>query len=100
MDHFHQAGNQNTTHSASAESHSCESTSFIEKLSSCDNVPEDAPGKASGQGAALGWVVPPLTAQPAGWRFHLRVLPTAVGVWYCWEFYGDGTRELGKNKSS
>lgn len=54
VDHFHQAENQNTTHSVSLESHSHESTNCMEKLRSCINMPENAPAKTSWKEVALG----------------------------------------------
>ena len=52
--HFHQAGNQITTHPTSPESHSHGSTNCLEKFSGWIHLPENAPGKASSQGVAQG----------------------------------------------
>ena len=58
MDHFRQAENQNTTHSASPETHSHGSTDCREKSSSCTRLLEKCPSKGIGQGVAPGlWVL-------------------------------------------
>ena len=59
MDHFRQAENQNTAHSASPETHSHGSTDCREKLSSCIHLLEKCPSKGIGQGVAPGLCMPP-----------------------------------------
>lgn len=77
VDHFHQAGNQNTTHSVSLESHSHESTNYMEKLSSCINVPENTPAKTSGQEVALG------QCSAYGDEASFQGSVSSLGVWNC-----------------
>ena len=100
MDHFPQAGDQNTTHSASPESHSHGSTNCMEKLSSCIHLPENAPAKASGQGVALGQCHRSCQCSAYGAEASSQSCVSSPGGRYYWGFLGGRTREPGRSKRS
>lgn len=100
VDHFHQAGNQNTTHSASAESHSHGSTNCMEKLSSCIHLPENVPATATGQGVAPRQCCRSCPCSAYVAEASSQGCVSSPGGRYCWGLLGGGTREPGRSKRS